>query len=126
MPSKPCRLSALMRDASSFAQIEMEREKFCFAYAILVRAFPAESSTNCSNHFFRQKRGEPEWDWRLPAASSRRTGELSRERIVTMAARVLPFASLRQKRTKKRHNSVLRRHADPKEIREKRAGCCEV
>src|SRR4029077_14645948 len=119
MPSKPCRLSALMRDASSFARIGMEREKFCFACAILVRAFPAESSTNCSNHFFRQKWGEPEWDWRLPAASSKRTAGHSREKIVTTAARVLPFASLRQKRTKKWFSSVLRRHPDPKEIREK-------
>src|SRR6266403_2584852 len=102
MPSKPCRLSALMRDASSFAQIGMERGKFCFACAILVRAFPAESSTNCSNHFFPQKRGEPEWDWRLPAASSKRTAELSREKIVTTAARVLPFASLKKRTNPRR------------------------
>jgi hypothetical protein len=46
---------------------------------------------------------------------------------VTTAAPVLQFASLRQKRTKKRFSSVLRRHADPKEITgKKRAGCCEV
>src|SRR6266513_626354 len=102
MPSKPCRLSALMRDASSFAQIGMERGKFCFACAILVRAFSAESSTNCSNLFFPQKRGEPEWDWRLLAASSKRTAGHSRERIVTTAARVLPFAFLKQKRTNQR------------------------
>src|ERR1700756_3255546 len=124
MPSKPCRLSALIRDASSFARIGMERGKFWFACAILVPAFRTGSSTNCSNHFFRQKRGEPEWDWRLPAASSKRTAGHSRERIVTTAARVSPFASLKQKRTKRRFSFVLRRHSDPKEIREKRAGCC--
>src|SRR5258708_4892498 len=108
-----------MRDASSFARIGMEKGKFWFACAILVPAFRAESSTNCSNHFFRQKSGEPEWDWRLPAASSKRTAGHSRERIVTTAARVLPFASLKQKRTKKWFSSVLRRNADPKEIRKK-------
>src|SRR4029077_3691314 len=102
MPLKQCRLSALMRDTSSFARIGMERGKFCFACAILVRAFPAESSTNCSSHFFRQKWGGPEWDWRLPAASSKRTAGRSREKIVTTAARVLPFASLKQKRTSQR------------------------
>src|SRR5207248_1567025 len=102
MLSKPCRLSALMRDASSFARIEMERGKFCFACAILVRAFPAESSNNFSSHSFRQKRKEPEWDWRLPAALSKRTAGHCRERIVTAAARVLPFASLKQKRTNPR------------------------
>src|SRR6266550_1093441 len=91
-----------MRDASSFAWIGMERGKFWFGCAILGRAFPAESSNNFSNHFFRQKRKEPEWDWRLPAASSKRTAELSREKIVTTAARVLPFASLKTRQNRGR------------------------
>src|SRR6266403_3688718 len=102
MPSKPCRLSALMRDASSLARIGMERGKFWFACAILVPDFLAESSNNFSSHSFRRKRKEPEWDWRLPAVSSRRTAGHSREKIVTTAARVLPFVSLKQKRTNPR------------------------
>src|SRR5256714_5822178 len=97
-----------MRDASSFAWIGMERRKFWFGCAILGRAFPAESSNNFSNHFFRQKRKAPEWDWRLPAVSSRRTAELSRAKIVTTAARVLPFASLKQKRPNPRRFCLRR------------------
>ena len=62
----------------------------------LVRACPAEWSSSFSSHSFRQKPRELAWDWPLLAASSRRTAELFRPRIVTAAARVLRFVCHRR------------------------------
>src|SRR6478672_11276714 len=108
-----------MRDTLSSMLAVTETQKLLSACAILVRAFPGGWSNNFSSHSFQQKRKALEWGSRFPAASSKRMAGHSREKIVTAAAHVLPFASLRQKRTKKRFNSVLKRYPDPKEIREK-------
>src|SRR6476659_1772534 len=91
-----------------------ETEKLLSACAILVRAFPRGWSNNFSSRSFQQKRKAPEWGSRFPAASSKRTAGHSREKIVTMAARVLPFASLKQRTNRRRLSSVLDRHAQPK------------
>src|SRR6516165_1845099 len=76
-----------------------ETETFSSVCVILVLAFPSVSANNFSSHSFRQKPKEPEWDWRSRAASWRRTAERSRQRIVTVAAPVLRFACLKQRRT---------------------------
>src|SRR5437867_12951106 len=92
-----------------------ETEKLLSACAIPVPAFPRGWSNNFSSHSFQQKRKAPEWGSRFPSASSKRTAGHSREKIVTTAARALQFASLRQKRTKRRLSFILGRHGEPKE-----------
>src|SRR6266702_5663566 len=88
-----------MRDALSFMLAVTETEKLLSACAIRVPAFPRGWSNNFSSHSFQQKRKVPEWGSRFPAASSKRTAGHSRAKIVTTAARVLQFASLRHRRT---------------------------
>src|SRR5207249_1908940 len=105
-PLKQCRLCVPMRDALSFMLAVTETEKLLSVCAIRVPAFPRGWSNNFSSHSFQQKRKAPEWGSRFPAASLKRTTGHSREKIVTTAARVLQFACLSQKRTKKRFSSV--------------------
>src|SRR5437773_12423912 len=83
-----------------------EMEKLLSACAIRVPAFPRGWSNNFSSHSFQQKRKAPEWGSRFRAASSKRTAGHSRAKIVTKAARVLQFASLSEKRIRKRFSSV--------------------
>src|SRR5437667_4978019 len=89
-PLKQCRLCAPMRDALSFTQAETKTEKLLSACVILVPVFRGEPS-NFSSHSFRQKPRELEWDWQLPAASSKRTAEPSRQKILTVEERVSQF-----------------------------------
>src|SRR5258705_1798386 len=104
-----------MSNALSSTQAATKTENLLSACATVVRVFRGEWSSNFSSHSFPQKPKEPEWGSRFPAASSKRTAGQSREKIVTTAARVLQFASLRQKRTNRRRlSSVLDRHAEPK------------
>src|SRR5438874_12776482 len=97
-----------------------ETEKLLSACAIRAPAFPRGWSNNFSSHSFQQKRKAPEWGSRFRAASSKRTAGHSRAKIVTTAAHVVQFASLRQERTNRRRLSlVLGRHTEPKEITRK-------
>src|SRR5438067_6258644 len=80
-----------MRDALPFMRAVMETETFSSACVILVLVFPVGCASNFSRHSFPQKRRGLEWGSPFLAASSRRTAEPSREKIVTMAARVSQF-----------------------------------
>src|SRR6266487_4827543 len=88
-----------MRDALPFMRAVMETETFSSARVILVLVFPVESSSNFSRHSFPQKRRGLEWGSPFLAASSRRTAEPSREKIVTVEARVSQFVYRRRRRT---------------------------
>src|SRR5260370_31071612 len=98
-PLKRCRLYPPMRDAFSSGRTVMEMETLSSACVILALVFPAEWPRNFSSHSFRQNPKEPEWCWPFLAASSRRTAEPSREKIVTVAARVSQFVYRRRRRT---------------------------
>src|SRR6266487_1458261 len=98
-PLKQCRLCALMRDAFSSGRAVMEMETFSSACVTLVPAFPAEWPSNFSSHFFRQKPRGLEWVWPFLAASSRRTAEPFRQKIVTVEAPVSQFVYRRPRRT---------------------------
>src|SRR5260370_37131877 len=98
-PLKQCRLCAPMRDAFSFGRGLMEMETFSSACVIRVLAFPTEWPSSFSSHFFRQKPMELEWGWPFLAASSRRTAEPFRQKIVTVEARVSQFVYRRRRRT---------------------------
>src|SRR5438034_10042883 len=104
---KQCRLCAQMRDALSSVPAVTGTEKLLSACVILVLVFPAAWPSNFSSHSFRQKPRGLEWDWRSLTASSRRTAECSRARIVTMGAPALRFACLTQKRRNQRRHSFV-------------------
>src|SRR5260370_30487616 len=86
----------------------MEMETFSSACVIRVLAFPAEWPSNFSSHSFRQKPMGLEWGCPFPAASSRRTAEPSREKIVTVEARVSQFVYRRHRRTNQRRHNFFR------------------
>src|SRR6266508_6492185 len=88
-----------MRDALPFMRAVMETETFSSGCAILVLVFPAEWSSNFSSHSFPQKRKGLEWGSPFLAALSMRTAEPSREKIVTVEARVSQFVCRRRRRT---------------------------
>src|SRR5882724_517748 len=103
-----------MHGALSFARAVTKMETFSSACVIRVPAFPAGWPSNFSSHSFRQKPKGPEWDWQLPAASSKRTAEPSRERIVMMGAPVLRFACRKQGTTNRKwRSSVCGEQAQP-------------
>src|SRR5260370_24182985 len=68
-------------------------------------ALPGEGRRNFSSHFFRQKPMGVEWGCPFPGASSRRTAEHSREKIVTVEAPVLRFACRKHRRTNRKWRS---------------------
>src|SRR6266487_4011246 len=86
-----------MGDALPFMRAVMETETFSSACVILVLVFPVEWSSNFSRHSFPQKPRGLEWGSPFLAASSRRTAEPSREKIVTVAARVSQFVYRRRR-----------------------------
>src|SRR6266536_983667 len=98
-------MCAQMRDDLSFGRAVMETETFSSACVILVLVFPVEWSSNFSRHSFPQKRRGLEWGSPFLAASSRRTAEPSREKIVTLEARVSQFVYRRRRRTTPRPSS---------------------
>src|SRR6266404_7885238 len=103
-----------MRDACSFGGGVMEMATFSSACVILVLAFPTEWPSSFSSHSFRQNPMGLEWGWPFPAASSRRTAEPSREKIVTVEARVLRFACRKHRRTNRKwRSSVCGEQAKP-------------
>src|SRR6266404_2025098 len=61
--------------------------------------FPSGMAEELFEPFFQQNPKEPEWGWPFLAASSRRTAEPSREKIVTVEARVSRFVYRRRRRT---------------------------
>src|SRR5213076_2824612 len=94
-----------MRDALPFMRAVMETETFSSACVILVLVFPVGCASNFSRHSFPQKRRGLEWGSPFLAASSRRTAEPSREKIVTVEARVSQFVYRRRRRTTPRSPS---------------------
>src|SRR5439155_21617481 len=94
-----------MRDALPFMRAVMETETFSSACVILVLVFPAEWASNFSRYSFPQKRRGLEWGSPFLAASSMRTAEPSREKIVTVEARVSQFVCRRRRRTTPRPSS---------------------
>src|SRR5438093_1893385 len=88
-----------MRDALPFMRAVMETETFSSACVILVLVFPVEWARNFSRHSFPQKRRGLEWGSPFLAASSMRTEEPSREKIVTVEARVSQFVCRSRRRT---------------------------
>src|SRR5207247_7153309 len=83
----------------------MEMGTFSSACVIVVPVFSGKPPSNFSSHSFRQNPKEPEWGWPFLAASSRRTAEPSREKIVTVEARVSQFVYHRGRRTTPRPSS---------------------
>src|SRR5438477_9702199 len=81
-----------MRDALSFERAVIKMETHLSGCKIPVPVFPPEWPSNFSRLSFRPKGKEPEWGWRLHAASSTRTVAPYREKVVKKAVRVLPFA----------------------------------
>src|SRR6266436_1323803 len=98
-PLKQCRLCPPMRDAFSSGRAVMGMETFSSACVTLVLAFRGKPPSNFSSHSFRQNPKEPEWGWPFLAASSKRTAEPSREKIVTVEAHVSQFVYRRRRRT---------------------------
>src|SRR5881275_1787774 len=99
-----------MHCALSFARTVTKMETFSSACVIRVLAFPAGWPSNFSSHSFPQKPMGLEWDWQLPAASSKRTAEPSRQKILTVEERVSQFVYRRRRRiTPKRRSSFWRR-----------------
>src|ERR1044071_4462160 len=88
-----------MRGVLLSVPIVMKTATFGLPCAILVPVFRRASSSSSSSHSFQQRSRGLVWASRLPAVSSKRMAEHSREKIVLTMVRVLRFASLKQKRT---------------------------
>src|SRR6266487_2718138 len=87
-----------MHCALSFARTVTKMETFSSACVIRVLAFLAGWPSNFSSHSFPQKPKGLEWDWQLPAASSKRTAEPSRQKILTVEERVSQFLYRRRRK----------------------------